>query len=161
MLLSCKSNPDINKQLEPVDYVNPYMGNISHLLVPTFPTIHLPNSMLRIYPERSDYTDQQLHGLPLAVTSHCGCSAFNLSPHQDNNLSPVINYSYDHEIIKPYYYEVLLDEEQINIKYAPSHQSAIYQIEYQQADRPAYIMINSRNGGIKIDNDEERPKLSM
>lgn len=24
----------------PVDYVNPYMGNISHLLVPTFPTIH-------------------------------------------------------------------------------------------------------------------------
>ena len=27
----------------PVDYVNPYMGNISHLLVPTFPTIHLPN----------------------------------------------------------------------------------------------------------------------
>lgn len=152
MLLSCKSNPDINKQLEPVDYVNPYMGNISHLLVPTFPTIHLPNSMLRIYPERSDYTDQQLHGLPLAVTSHRGCSAFNLSPHQDNNLSPVINYSYDHEIIKPYYYEVLLDEEQINIKYAPSHQSAIYQIEYQQADRPAYIMINSRNGGIKIDN---------
>ena len=36
----------------PVDYVNPYMGNISHLLVPTFPTIHLPNSMLRVYPER-------------------------------------------------------------------------------------------------------------
>ena len=22
---------------EPVDYVNPYMGNISHLLVPTYP----------------------------------------------------------------------------------------------------------------------------
>ena len=28
----------------PVDYVNPYIGNISHLLVPTFPTIQLPNS---------------------------------------------------------------------------------------------------------------------
>ena len=44
-----------NKQevvLTPVDYVNPYMGNISHLLVPTYPTVHLPNSMLRIYPER-------------------------------------------------------------------------------------------------------------
>ena len=26
----------------PVDYVNPYIGNISHLLVPTFPTIQLP-----------------------------------------------------------------------------------------------------------------------
>ena len=31
----------------PVDYVNPYIGNISHLLVPTYPTVHLPNSMLR------------------------------------------------------------------------------------------------------------------
>lgn len=32
-----------NKQevvLTPVDYVNPYMGNISHLLVPTYPTVH-------------------------------------------------------------------------------------------------------------------------
>ena len=26
--------------MDPVDYVNPYMGNISHLLVPTFPTVH-------------------------------------------------------------------------------------------------------------------------
>ncbi|HHT34689.1 MAG TPA: hypothetical protein GX018_06655, partial [Bacteroidales bacterium] len=45
-----------------VDQVNPYMGNISHLLVPTYPTIHLPNSMLRVYPERSDYTGDQLAG---------------------------------------------------------------------------------------------------
>ena len=30
----------------PVDYVNPYMGNISHLLKPTYPTVHLPNGML-------------------------------------------------------------------------------------------------------------------
>ena len=35
---------------DPVDYVNPYVGNVSHLLVPTFPTVQLPNSMLRVYP---------------------------------------------------------------------------------------------------------------
>ena len=50
---------------EPVDYVNPYVGNISHLLVPTFPTVQLPNSMLRVYPERSDYTSEYLNGLPV------------------------------------------------------------------------------------------------
>lgn len=27
-----------NLPKEPVEYVNPYMGNISHLLVPTYPT---------------------------------------------------------------------------------------------------------------------------
>ena len=46
--------------MDPVDYVNPYMGNISHLLVPTFPTVHLPNSMLRVYPERADFTGDRL-----------------------------------------------------------------------------------------------------
>ena len=53
----------------PVDYVNPYIGNISHLLVPTFPTIQLPNSMLRVYPDRADYTSELLKGLPLIVTN--------------------------------------------------------------------------------------------
>ena len=52
---------------EPVDYVNPYIGSISHLLVPCFPTIQLPNSLMRIYPTRSDYTSEKLDGLPLAV----------------------------------------------------------------------------------------------
>ncbi|MDD3980342.1 MAG: glycoside hydrolase family 92 protein, partial [Proteiniphilum sp.] len=87
-----------------VDQVNPYMGNISHLLVPTYPTIHLPNSMLRVYPERSDYTGDQLAGLPLVVTSHRGSSAFNLSPYQGEAtaLKPVIHYSYDNEQITPY-----------------------------------------------------------
>ena len=133
----------------PVDYVNPYMGNISHLLVPTFPTIHLPNSMLRAYPERADYTTDQLNGLPLIVTSHRGSSAFNLSPYQGENLCPVVAYSYDDEKLKPYYYEVILDDEEIKVKYAPSHQSALYQIDYSQQDKPVYMMINSRNGAIK------------
>lgn len=133
----------------PVDYVNPYMGNISHLLVPTFPTIHLPNSMLRVYPERADYTTDQLNGLPLIVTSHRGSSAFNLSPYQGDSLRPVIAYSYDDEKLKPYYYEVFLDDAEINVKYAPSHQSALYQIEYGQPNKPAYMMINSQNGVIK------------
>lgn len=57
---------------EPVDYVNPYMGNISHLLVPTYPIVHLPNSMLRVYPQRGDYTSGKLHGLPVLQISHRG-----------------------------------------------------------------------------------------
>lgn len=134
----------------PIDYVNPYMGNISHLLVPTYPTIHLPNSMLRVYPERADYTSDLLHGLPLIVTSHRGSSAFNLSPYQGNDIRPVVDYSYDQEKIYPYYYEVLLEDGQPEIKFVPSHQSALYQINFVQPDQPAYLLINSRNGRIQI-----------
>lgn len=92
---------------EPIDYVNPLIGNVSHLLVPTYPTIHLPNQMLRVYPERADYTSDLLAGLPVVVTSHRGNSAFNISPICDvtDSLVPVMHYTYDNEHITPYYYE--------------------------------------------------------
>ena len=130
------------------------MGNISHLLVPTFPTIHLPNSMLRVYPERPDYTSDQIKGLPLIVTSHRGSSAFNLSPYQgrEETLRPVVNYTYDNEVIKPYYYRVYLDEQNTDIKYAPSHQSAQYEISYEK-DAPVYLILNSKNGAMRVNDN--------
>ena len=142
----------ISAQKQPVDYVNPYMGNISHLLVPTFPTIHLPNSLLRVYPERGDYTGDLLQGLPLVVTSHRGSSAFNLSPFQgsEKDLKPVVSYSYDQEKLTPYSYSVYLDEQQTEVQFALSHQSAMYEINFGK-DAPAYLVLNSRNGSLKWD----------
>ncbi len=141
-------------QKQPVDFVNPYIGNISHLLVPTFPTIHLPNSILRVYPEREDFTGDLLKGLPLVVTSHRGSSAFNLSPFQgdEKDIKPVILYSYDQEKITPYSYSVYLDEQQTEVEFGLSHQSALYELKFSQ-DRPAFIVLNSRNGGLKWDGE--------
>ncbi len=139
---------------EPVDYVNPYMGNISHLLVPTYPTIHLPNSFLRVYPERDDFTGDLLYGLPLVVTSHRGSSAFNLSPFQgdEKDIKPVISYSYDQEELTPYSYFVYFDEQQTEVKFALSHQAALYEMNFTQ-DLPAYLVLNSRNGSLKWDGE--------
>jgi len=140
----------ISAQKQPVDFVNPYMGNISHLLVPTFPTIHLPNSLLRVYPERGDYTGDLLRGLPLVVTSHRGSSAFNLSPFQgdEKDLRPVISYSYDQEKLTPYSYSVYLDEQLTEVRFGLSNQSAMYEIDFSK-DSPAYLILNSRNGSLK------------
>jgi predicted alpha-1,2-mannosidase len=139
---------------QPVDFVNPYMGNISHLLVPTFPTIHLPNSMLRVYPERHDFTGDRLHGLPLIITSHRGSSAFNLSPFQGNvnHLGPVIDYSYDQEKLTPYSYSVYLDDQQISVDYGLSHQSAAYELKFEQ-DAPVHLILNSKNGELHWDGE--------
>ncbi len=152
LLASCVAGGDAPSQKSPVDYVNPYMGNISHLLVPTYPTVHLPNSMLRVYPERADFTGDMLSGLPIIVTSHRGSSAFNLSPYQgdESGLEPVINYSYDQEKIYPYRYQVYLDDNNIDVDFAPSHQSAVYGITFE-GQGPAYLVFNSRNGQLKSD----------
>jgi predicted alpha-1,2-mannosidase len=152
--VSCVKNQNNGQQKTLVDYVNPYMGNISHILVPTYPTIHLPNSMLRVYPERADYTSDLLHGLPVIVTSHRGSSAFNISPvsKSEFNFRSVVDYSYDHEKITPYQYSVYLDEAQIQVNYALSHQSGIYEINFEK-DEDNYLVINSRNGEMKVANN--------
>ena len=77
-----------------------YKGQI---LVPTYPIVHLPNSMLRVYPQRGDYTSDRIHGLPVQQISHRGAFIFNLSPVQgdESALRRVIDYEYDNEKVKP------------------------------------------------------------
>jgi len=150
-LCSCTYNKSEKKDF--VEYVNPYMGNISHLLVPTYPTIHLPNSLLRVYPNRKDYTGDVLNGLPIIVVNHRFRSAFTLSPFSgDSDIKPIIDYSYDHEKIKPYTYEVYLDEQQIEVDFAVSHQSAMYQFKFLE-EGVNTIILNAESGYLEWDGE--------
>ncbi len=135
---------------EAIDCVNPYIGNISHLLVPTYPTIHLPNSMMRVYPERQDFSSETISGLPIIQTSHRGQTAFRLSPINNihSELTPTQHYIYDQEVIKPYFYSVFLPEEQIKVNYAPSQQSAIYTIDFQDEGQHA-LSIRTEKGYLR------------
>jgi predicted alpha-1,2-mannosidase len=145
------TNCSIQSEKEPVDYVNPYIGNISHLLMPTYPTVHLPNSMLRVHPLRDDFTGNKLKGLPLLLTGHRGCNAFTINPTRNSNseIKAIPDYEYDKELVKPYFYSVYLDDISAEVRFAPSHQSAIYEIEYKDNDRPCLIL-NAKNGKLAI-----------
>lgn len=142
---------------EPVDYVNPYIGNISHLLVPTFATIQLPHSMMRIYPARQDYTTELMNGLPVIVTNHRERSAFSISPWQTAPRRPVAQLTWDQERITPYSWDVELNDNTIRAQLAVEHQSAIYELTFYDTEKPVYLTINSENGAMW----EEKAKLIM
>lgn len=148
MWLSC--SPIKNQKITPVDYVNPYIGNISHMLVPTYPTVHLPNSMMRVCPQRADFTGNVLHGLPVFLSGHRGYNVFNISPYQgkENIYTHIVDYEYDNEIIKPYYYSVYLDNIATEIQFAPSCQSALYEMDFRGTDTP-YLIINTYGGMLR------------
>ena len=153
---SCNNKSETAK--EPVDYVNPYMGNISHLLVPTFPVVHLPNSMLRVYPEkcfhtgdRSEFSALLMKGLPVIATNHRERSAFSISPIQGNeDLKPYIIYSYDNEKVTPYSYGVYFDEKGIQVNFAPSHQAGIYVIEFEKEGEDNILIFNTFDGAMQV-----------
>ncbi len=139
---------------EPVDYVNPYMGNISHLLVPTYPMTHLPHSLLRVHPLRGDFTSDRLNGLPLIMPKHRRQGIFRLCPltkqHPELRQKPA--YDYDAESIKPYRYAVWLEDVDVQAEFVPSHQSAIYKLKYGP-DGKRLLALNADQGVLKYENE--------
>ena len=149
-LLSCN-----HKNSEPVDYVNPYIGNISHLLVPTYPTVHLPNSMLRFYPNRDNYTSNQMQGFPLNVVSHRSGKVFNLAPFNGNTVETPGNifYTFDNETITSYCYCVVLDEYDIDVKFSPAGRSGFFTIHFNKGDNHGVILRATGNGELVYENE--------
>ncbi|KAA6341793.1 hypothetical protein EZS27_010431 [termite gut metagenome] len=133
---------------EPVDYVNNRIGNISILLVPTFPTTHLPNSMLRMIPAHTEFVTDRMAGFPLNVPSHRWGDVLHLLPFCGDvkDLNPNLNYRYDQERSTPYRYSVWLDDYGIVTDFAPAAQSAVVSFAFER-DAPRYIMLRTVNRG--------------
>lgn len=160
-LLFCSSLTAGAATQEPVDYVNPYIGNISHMLVPTFPTIQLPNSLMRIYPTRSEYTRELLDGLPMVVTNHRERSAFRMSVTQGTSLRPIIGTNWDQEKITPYDYKVQIADNSIDVHLAVSHQSAIYELSFQDPSKAATVLFYSEYGRMQVNGKKVSASQSL
>lgn len=138
---------------DPVDYVNPYMGNISHVLQPTFPVVHLPNGMLKVRPERPDYTCDRISGLGMAMPSYISSSLFRISPWNEragNIPGNVIEYVWDNEDVTPYSYKVTLMEPDVDVLFAPSYQAAVYELDYNSS-KGNVLLVNSEGGIISAE----------
>lgn len=145
MVSSCGS-----AEKEPADYVNPYIGNISHLLVPTYPTVHLPNSMVRFVPLRSDFSDDVMTGLPVMLVSHRGAQSFRICPWNEPGIPEGgFVYDYDFETVKPYRYDVWLENADVDVHFAPARQAAVYELSFRGQGRH-WITVDSFNGEIEI-----------
>ena len=106
---------------EPVDYVDPLIGGISHMLVPTFPTVHLPNSMVRLLPAWTPgcsdwYAATKIYGFGLNMPAHRSPVVTTLMPTfgelllDDERIASIIDH--DLELCTPFHYAVLLFKRQ-------------------------------------------------
>jgi predicted alpha-1,2-mannosidase len=133
---------------DPVDYVNTQIGNISLLLMPTYPTTHLPNSMLRMAPARADFVADRLRGLPLNVPMHRQGEVLYLLPYcgELSGLRADISYRYDHEASTPYRYSALLDDYDVAVAFAPAARAAVYSLSFER-DAPRYVALRTAGSG--------------
>lgn len=145
LCISCKQTGP-----EPVDLVNPYAGNISHLLVPTYPTVHLPNSMLRFTPNRADFTSNKIEGFSLNLASHRGGKVFSLFPFVTDDENIPTAYTYDNEKITPYSYKVTLDEYDIAVQFSPSSKSGFFEVTFDKSNKTGLMIKTTGYGEIKL-----------
>jgi len=137
---------------EPVDYVNNRIGNISILLVPTFPTTHLPNSMLRMNPAHREFVTDRMRGFPLNVPSHRSGDVLLLMPFGGNTEpDPSVNYRYDHEITKPYRYSVFLDDHDVAVDFAPAAKSAVYAFTFEGKGQRCIMLRTASSGELNAE----------
>ncbi|MCX6325160.1 MAG: GH92 family glycosyl hydrolase [Bacteroidia bacterium] len=132
LLFSCKEN---TKQVDNLKYVDPQIGGIAPLLQPTRTRMHIPNSMVRMYPARKDYRDDQICSFPLTVRSHRSDAIFNFLPVSGNfpeNQVPVSAWDQDLEIASPYYYSTWLEDFDITVEYSPGEKTGFYRFNFPE-----------------------------
>jgi len=141
---SC-SNPEnrISENLDNVKYVDPQIGGVAPFLQPTRTRIHLPNSMVRMYPERKDYRDDQITSFPLTTRKHRSDLLFNIMPVSGNvneTKKPISAWDQDLEIAHPHYYSTWLEDYNITTEFTPSAQAGIFRFSYQNKNtRKLYL----------------------
>lgn len=117
---------------ELVDYVDPNIGGIGHMLQPTLPVVQLPNCMIRIAPSKGTALDKYLadkiNEFPLNITSHRIADAFGIMATSGSLKLKKSDYAsmYDHdnETATPYYYSVGLEDYDINAEYTVTEHTA-------------------------------------
>ena len=110
-----------------LQYVDPTIGAVGQLLEPTRPTMHLPNSMVRMYPYRKDQLDDQISYFPLSMYSHRIGNVFSVVPcAADAAKGKAQRLSYDLEKTAPDYYSVVIENPQVKVEFTPAARSGYY-----------------------------------
>jgi len=147
---------------DPVDYVNPNIGTIGHLLKATTPDVQLPRGMIRLFPHttpgiRDIYLADKIYSFSVTSLSNDfsgGLGIFSLMPTTGNiRVDEGENASgFDHDLEKatPYYYSVLLEDYNINVEYTVTEHSACYRFTFPEEVNSNLLLRLLQNAEMKI-----------
>src|SRR5450631_3505123 len=125
-----------------VEYVDPTIGNLGILLEPTRPTVFMPNSMVRVYPDRADALDDQIKSFPLTINSHRMQALFSIMPGENGSAA-----AYDQEKTTPYYYSTRFDESLIQTEFSPTERSGYFRFTFPDG-KAALVLANRLPGAL-------------
>ena len=126
-----------------VEYVDPTIGSVGILLVPTRPAVYLPHSMVRMYPLRADALDDQIEGFPLTISSHRISELFRIMP---GDGKPAV---YEQETTTPYYYSTRFRTSGIVTEFTPTERCGYFRFSFPSGDA-SLVLANLIGGTLEL-----------
>lgn len=148
---------------EPVDLVNPHIGGISHVLMPTFPTVHRPFGMVRFWPEYTPgisdtYVASTLCGFPLNRPEHRGGPALTVMPVLGQESLKKGTWCQtldrDQESVKPYYYSVFLEEAELTVEFAPTERCGFFVFSPETTEELVLVFKTLGESKLRLKNNQ-------
>ena len=148
-------------QYDPVDYVDPNIGGIGHLLNTTDPIVTLPHSMVQIAPlvtpsVKDRYLADRIYGFPVAspfrMHGRLPVTCYVVPTRGDVETDPARAAAlYDHtmETAKPHYYSVELMESGIQVESTVTEHAIYYRFRLPAESR-INLQIVCRNGALEL-----------
>jgi predicted alpha-1,2-mannosidase len=136
-----------------INYVDPTIGGVGVILQPTRPTVQLPNSMVRIFPNRKDHIDDQISNFHLNITSHRLEKVFAFMPVYGSDVSELWGKKYENcdEVLTPYYYKTSFEDSGNSLEFAPKEHSGIYKSNFTNKNNHYFRMgLYNSSGEINV-----------
>ncbi len=129
-----------------VEQVDPTIGNVGILLVPTRPAVYLPNSMVRVYPMREDAMDDRIQSFPLTISSHRISELFSIMPGDGRAAA------YDQETTTPYYYAMRFADSGIGTEFTAAERCGFFRFTFPD-EKAALVLANRIAGTLEAHGD--------
>jgi putative alpha-1,2-mannosidase len=150
LLVTCAPQ---TKEKTPLDYVNPHIGGIGHLLVATDPIVQLPQGFVKLssnpWPEIYDrYLTDKVFSFSLrdvvkygrkTIPSWIMATTGNIEVTPEKIAS---NYDHDFETVTPYYSALLLEDYDINVEYTVTDQASYFRFTFPE-NSDSHILLSS------------------
>lgn len=154
LLLTCffrtATAQSIKESLSNIQYIDPTIGNVGQLLVPTRPTVHLPNQLIRFSPQRVDFLDDQISSFPLTIVSHRQGQVFSLKPAigeiTGKSWTAKMTYDHDLETNRPWFYSTYLVDDEVKVDFTAGKKTGIYRVSFPSVKNKA-LLLGVYNGG--------------
>ena len=140
-------------------YVDPNIGSVAPLLTTKVPTVHRPNSMVRVFPITKPglndrYLSDRIYGFAVNMPAYRMGYLTELMPTCGKVVVNRNDYAsmYDHamEEVHPWYHSVILEDYDITADWTSTERSAIYRFNYGTNDSCNIIFRSSGNSAFRF-----------